>query len=278
VSRLSPDESYTAPRRFKGPLGIRSWPVVGRLEGKVAVVTGSSGGLGLAIVEAFASEGAAVVVNSRERARAQAVAGRLGERAIAFEADIREPAQVEAMAAAAVERFGRLDVWVNNAGVNAIGPAADLDVEEWRRVIDTNLNGCFYGSQAAARVMLRQRSGVIIQIGSIFGELGLPTRAPYTTAKHGLVGMTKALAGEWAKDNVRVVCLQPGYIAAGLGLKGQELGVFTAEQIEGRTPMRRLGKPEELAAVAVFLASDEAAFITGTQITVDGGWVSYGGW
>jgi 3-oxoacyl-[acyl-carrier protein] reductase len=251
---------------------------MGRLQGKVAVVTGSSGGLGLAILEGFAAEGASVVVNSRDRTRAESVAHRLGQNAIAFEADIRDPRQVAAMADAAVERFGRLDVWVNNAGVNAVGPAAEMEVEDWRRVIDTNLNGCFYGAQAAARVMLRQKSGVIIQIGSIFGEVGLPTRAPYTTAKHGLVGMTKALAAEWAKDNVRVVCLEPGYVAAGLGLKGQELGVFTAEEIEGRTPMRRFGRPEELVAVAVFLASEEAGFITGTQITVDGGWVAYGGW
>src|SRR5438105_742268 len=145
---------------------------MGRLEQRVAVVTGSSGGLGLAIVEAFAAEGASVVVNSRERARAAAVAARLGEPAIAFEADVRDPAQLEAMATAAVERFGRLDIWVNNAGVNAIGPAADLNVEDWRRVIDTNLNGCFYGSQAAARVMLPRKTGVIIQIGSHCGELG----------------------------------------------------------------------------------------------------------
>jgi 3-oxoacyl-[acyl-carrier protein] reductase len=254
---------------------------MGRLEGKVAVVTGSSGGIGRAIVEAFSTEGAAVVVNSRELARAEAVAREItaaGGQAIAHEADIREPEQASALAAAAKDRFGRLDVWVNNAGVNVIAPAAELAAEEWKRVIDTNLNGCFYGSQAAARVMLPQKSGVVIQIGSIFGELGLPTRAAYTTAKHGLVGMTRALAGEWAKDNVRVVCLEPGYISAGLGLRGQELGAFTAAEIEGRTPMRRFGRPEELAAVAVFLASDEASFITGTTVTVDGGWVSYGGW
>ena len=254
---------------------------MGRLEGKVAVVTGSSGGIGRAMAEAFAAEGAAVVVNSRDRARAEAVVGALsdsGHAAMAFPADIREPEQVQAMAAAAVEHFGRLDIWVNNAGVNVIRPAAELTAEDWQRVIDTNLNGCFYGSQAAARVMLHQKSGVIIQIGSVFGELGLPARTPYTTAKHGLVGMTKALAGEWAKDNVRVICLEPGYILAGLGLRGQELGAFTAEEIEGRTPMRRFGRPEELAVVAVFLASDEASFITGVAITVDGGWVSYGGW
>src|SRR5919204_3622391 len=119
---------------------------MGRLDGKVAVVTGSSGGLGLAIVQAFAAEGASVVVNSRERARAESVAARLGPNAMGFEADIREPAQTMAMAEAAVERFGRLDVWVNNAGVNAVGPAAEMAVEDWRRGIHTNLNGCFYGA------------------------------------------------------------------------------------------------------------------------------------
>lgn len=255
--------------------------MTGRLESKVAVVTGSSGGIGRAIAEAFAAEGAAVVINSRVAERASAVAeelSRAGRRAIAFQADMQDPDQAQAMARATVEAFGRIDVWVNNAGVNVIGPSVDMDPDDWRRVIDTNLNGCFFGSQAAARVMLAQKSGVIIQIGSIFGQLGLPSRAPYTTAKHGLVGMTKALAAEWAGDNVRVVCLEPGYIAAGLGLKGQELGVFTAEEIEGRTPMHRLGRPEELAAVAVFLASDEASFMTGTNVTVDGGWVAHGGW
>ncbi len=249
----------------------------GRLAGKVAVVTGSSGGLGRAIAEAFAAEGARVVINSRDAERARAVADQL-PKAIAVQADVQHPEQARALADSAVEAFGRLDIWVNNAGVNAIGPAVGMDPADWRRVIDTNLNGCFFGSQAAARLMLPQRSGVIIQVGSIFGEVGLATRAPYTTAKHGLVGMTKALAAEWAPDNVRVVCLEPGYIAAGLGLKGQELGVFTAAEIEGRTPMRRFGRPEELAAVAVFLASDEAGFMTGTSVMVDGGWTAHGGW
>src|SRR5205085_1742819 len=192
--------------------------------------------------------------------------------------DLTQPEHAKALASAAVDRLGGLDIWVNNAGVNVIAPAVELAAGDWKRVIDTNLNGCFYGSQAAARVMLPKRSGVIIQIGSIFGELGLPTRAAYTAAKHGLVGLTKALAGEWAADNVRVVCLEPGYILAGLGLKGQELGAFTAEEIERRTPMHRFGRPEELANVAVFLASDEASYLTGTHVTVDGGWVAYGGW
>jgi 3-oxoacyl-[acyl-carrier protein] reductase len=182
------------------------------------------------------------------------------------------------MAESTVERFGRIDIWVNNAGVNAIGESTEIRQEDWQSVIDTNISGPFYGSQQAARVMLRQKSGVIIQIGSIFGEVGLPTRAAYTTAKHALVGMTKALAAEWAKDNVRVVCIEPGYVSEGLGLKGQELGAFTAADIESRTPMHRFGTGAELAAVAVFLASDDASYVTGSSILVDGGWVAFGGW
>jgi 3-oxoacyl-[acyl-carrier protein] reductase len=192
---------------------------------------------------------------------------------------MRDPQEARALATAASERFGRLDIWVNNAGVNVIKPALELESAEWEQVIQTNLSGCFYGSQAAARLMVPQKSGVIIQIGSIFGELGLPRRAPYTAAKHGLIGLTKVLAAEWARDNVRVVCLDPGYIRAGLGIKSQTRGgAFTAEDIERRTPMGRFGEPEEVARVAVFLASDEASYITGSHITVDGGWIAYGGW
>ena len=253
-----------------------------RLHGKVAVVTGSSGGIGQAIATAFAHEGAAVVVNSREASRAEEAASNLmaeGFSAFGFAADIRDPVQARSLASAAVERFGQLDLWVNNAGINLIKPALDLEPEEWADVIATNLSGCFYGAQAAARLMVPHGGGVIIQIGSIFGELGLPRRAPYTTAKHGLIGLTKVLAGEWARQNVRVVGLDLGYVQAGLGLKGQQPGgAFTREDIERRTPMGRFATPDEIARVAVFVASDDASYITGSHITVDGGWVSYGGW
>lgn len=253
-----------------------------RLHGKVAVVTGSSGGLGQAIATAFAEEGAAVVVNSREAARAEEAAAALaadGYRAHGVQADVRRPEEARRLAEEAAHHFGHLDVWVNNAGVNVIKPALEMEPEDWTRVVDTNLNGCFYGSQAAARLMVPQRSGAIIQIGSVFSEVGLPRRAPYTAAKHGLIGLTKVLAAEWARDNVRVVCLDPGYVSAGLGVKSQTRGgAFTKEDIERRTPMGRFAEPEEVAAVAVFLASDAASYVTGTHITVDGGWVAYGGW
>ena len=253
-----------------------------RLPGKVAVVTGSSGGIGRAIAYEFGREGASVVINSRDAERAGAAAAAMerdGLQATAFAADIRDPVQARALASTAVERFGRLDVWVNNAGINVIKPALELEPHEWTQVIDTNLSGCLYGAQAAARHMVPQKSGVIIQIGSIIGEVGLPRRVPYTAAKHGLIGLTKVLGAEWAKDNVRVVCLDPGYIRAGLGVKSQTRGgAFTAADIERRTPMGRFGEAVEVARVAVFLASDDASYITGSHITVDGGWVAYGGW
>lgn len=253
----------------------------GRLSGRVAVVTGSSGGIGLTIATEFAREGAAVVLNSRDEGRANEAAERVrqeGFQASAFAADVRDPVQARALAEAAVEHHGRLDVWVNNAGVNVVKPALELEPDEWASVIDTNLSGCFFGSQAAGRVMVPNKRGVIIQIGSIIGEVGLPKRAAYATAKHGLIGLTKVLATEWAKDNVRVVCLDPGYVKTGLAVKMQTGGAFTAADIERRTPMGRFAEASEVARVAVFLASDDASYITGSHITVDGGWVAYGGW
>src|SRR2546427_3911437 len=141
------------------------------------------------------------------------------------------------------------------------------------------MTGYFYRVQSATPHMVPQKNGVIIQIGSIIGEVGLPRRVPYTAAKNGLIGLTKVLGAEWAKENVRVVCLDPGYISTGLGVKSQTRGgAFTAADIERRTPMGRFGEAAEVARVAVFLASDDASYITGSHITVDGGWVAYGGW
>src|SRR5205807_2571326 len=193
-----------------------------------------------AIATEFAREGASVVVNSRDAERAEKAASTLaqeGFRVSGFAADMRRPEEARALAQTAVARYGRLDIWVNNAGINVIKPALELEADEWAAVIDTNLSGCFYGAQAAGRFMVPQKSGVIIHIGSIIGEVGLPRRVPYTAAKHGLIGLTKVLAAEWARDNVRVVCLDPGYISTGLGVKSQTHGgAFTAADIERRTP------------------------------------------
>jgi 3-oxoacyl-[acyl-carrier protein] reductase len=254
---------------------------MGRLQGKVAVVTGSSVGIGREIVERYAEQGAAVVVNSRSRARAEQAAAELrdqGFRAAGVGADVSLPDEVTRLADTALEHFGGLHVWVNNAGINAIGPSLELEPEAFRQVIEVNLNACFYGAQAAARAMMQQRQGVIIQIGSIFGEVGMPMRAAYCSAKHGLIGLTKVLASEWAPHGVRVVCINPAYVRTALDEADQASGDYTDSDIERRTPLGRYGSAEEVANTALFLASDESSYITGTAITVDGGWMAYGGW
>lgn len=254
---------------------------MGSLAGRVAVVTGSSTGIGLAIAERCAAEGAAVVLNSRSQERADRAAESVmagGGRAASFEADVSRPEQVAALAQAAVDRFGSLDVWVNNAGINAIKPAVELEPAEFRRVVEVNLNACFYGSQAAARIMLRQRRGVIIQIGSIFGEVGMPMRAAYCSAKHGLIGLTRVLSNEWAGQGVRVACVDPAYVRTALDAVDQSSGGYEDADVERRTPLGRYAAAEEIASVVAFVASDQASYITGTSITVDGGWMAYGGW
>lgn len=254
---------------------------MGCLDGKVAVVTGSSMGIGLAIAERCAAEGAAVLTNSRSGERAARAAESLQARgwsASGFAADVSEPEQVGALARAAVDRFGSLDLWVNNAGINAIRPSLELEPDAFRRVVEVNLNACFYASQAAARIMLQQKRGVIVQIGSIFGEVGMPMRAAYCSAKHGLIGLTKVLSNEWAPDGVRVVCVDPAYVRTALDEADQSAGGYADAEVERRTPLGRYANAEEIASVVVFVASDQASYITGTSITVDGGWMAYGGW
>ncbi len=252
-----------------------------RLKDRVAVVTGSSTGIGLAIARRFGVEGAKVVVNSRTMQRAQAAADALraeGIAATAVEGDVSRAEDARRLADAAVAAYGRLDIWVNNAGINAIGPSLELDYGDFLRVLEVNLAGCFAGSQAAGRVMVPQGRGVILQIGSIFGEVGMPMRAAYCSAKHGLIGLTKVLSNEWARHGVRVVCLDPAYIRTDLDVQDQSSGSYDDADIQRRTPLGRYGTLDEVANVALFLCSDEAAYVTGSHVTVDGGWMAYGGW
>ncbi|MBI4278599.1 MAG: 3-oxoacyl-ACP reductase FabG [Armatimonadetes bacterium] len=252
-----------------------------RLDGRVAVVTGSSSGIGRAIAEVYARYGARVVINSRSAGPAREVAGEFvasGWQAVPAAGDVGDPVQAEAIVRAAVEAWGRVDVLVNNAGVTKIAPSEELPVEEWQRVIATDLSGAFYCARAAAKVMIPQRRGVIINIGSILSHMGIPGRAAYAAAKHGLAGLTKVLAVEWAAHNIRVVNLDPGYIYTRATERNVAAGGFKIENIEGRTPMRRFGLVEEVAQAALFLASDAAGYITGCSLIIDGGWTAYGGW
>ncbi len=252
-----------------------------KLAGRVAIVTGSSMGIGEAIAAAFLRQGTRLIVNSRDQKRAEDAAtrlARLGGEAVAVAGDVAARAGVDRLVDGALGRFGRLDIMVNNAGTSMIAPSVELSEGDWRRTIDLNLTGAFLGCQAAARVMLPRRSGSIINIGSILGQLGLPKRAAYCASKHGLIGLTKVLGAEWGRQGVRVNCINPGYIKTPMDVHDQAVGDYRDADITRRTPAGRFGSAEEVAAAAVWLASDDSAFVTGTTLNVDGGWVAYGGW
>jgi 3-oxoacyl-[acyl-carrier protein] reductase len=251
------------------------------LDGRVAVVTGAGRGLGAAIAEELCARGAAVVVADCEAEPAAATARRLaadGRRAAAHVADVTDPTQVAALFDETMTAHGRLDVLVNNAGVGAVAPSEDLTHEQWSRTLAVNLTGTFLCAQAAARHMLPAGRGVIVNIASLFGATGMPMRAAYAASKHGVVGLTKVLATEWAARGLRVVAIDPAYVRTSLDDADQRAGGYTSADIERRTPMGRYAEPAEVARVVAFVASDAASFVTGSEIAVDGGWLAYGGW
>jgi 3-oxoacyl-[acyl-carrier protein] reductase len=251
------------------------------LQDKVAIVTGSSMGIGQAIAELFAEEGAKTVINSRVLARAQKVSDALQARgfaALPMEADVSRKVDVDRLVQETVKTWGRLDILVNNAGVSMISPSEELSEEHWCQAIDINLTGPFLCSQAAAKVMIPQGGGVIINISSILGEVGLPMRAAYCASKHGLNGLTKVLGTEWSTYNIRVNAINPAYIRTPMDVQDQVSGGYSDADIERRTPIGRFGETIEVAKAVLFLASDASSYVTGTTLNVDGGWMAYGGW
>jgi 3-oxoacyl-[acyl-carrier protein] reductase len=252
-----------------------------RLDGRVALVTGSSRGIGEAIARELAASGASVAVSSRSRDRALAVAQsieRAGGRAVGIEADLAEPEEIVTLVARTVDRLGGIDILVNNAGMGMVAPSEQLSAADWKRLIDLDLTAPFLCAQAAGRHMLEAGRGVIINITSVLSSLGMPGRAAYSAAKHGLLGLTRTLGTEWAARGVRCVAVAPGYVHTELLAQNMRRGAFDQRDLERRTPLGRLCSPQEVARVVCFLASDGASYMTATQVVVDGGWVGYGGW
>jgi 3-oxoacyl-[acyl-carrier protein] reductase len=233
------------------------------LEGRLALVTGGSRGIGRAIAVELANAGAQVVVGYRSGAEeAEQVAAEIGGRAV--QADVSDPEQ----AARLVEEAGDIDILVNNAGLTRDGLIARMSDEDWRTVIDTNLGGVFATCRAAARGMMRRRSGAIVNLSSVVGVHGNPGQTNYAASKAGIIGFTKALARELATRNVRVNAIAPGYIETALT---DVLPDAVREALLASTPLGRLGVPADVAGAVRFLCSDEASFITGEVLLVDGG-------
>jgi NAD(P)-dependent dehydrogenase (short-subunit alcohol dehydrogenase family) len=251
------------------------------LTSRVAIVTGSSSGIGRAIAAELAARGMSVVVTSRSAERALATAAAIEEQggtALGVACELTDADAPAALVARTLEAFGRLDALVNNAGAGQVADSETLALADWQRIIDLDLSAPFRCAQAAAGPMLAAGRGVIVNVTSLTGHLGLPRRAAYGAAKHGLEGLTKTLAVEWARRGVRVVSVAPAYVATELLAGTSKSGGFTLEEVAQRTPLGRLAEPEEVARVVAFLVSDDASYVTGSSVLVDGGWVADGGW
>ncbi|NKJ45643.1 short-chain dehydrogenase [Burkholderia sp. SG-MS1] len=244
---------------------------------RVALVTGAANGIGWATAQRFAQEAYSVVIADMDADRARERAQTLGAAHMGIGGDVAVEADVRALIGTCVERFGRLDVLVNNAGNgDQPHPTIEQSVDAFDRLLDIHVRGTFLACREAARVMLAQRSGAIVNLGSIAGLAGIPARNAYGAAKAGIVAMTRSLACEWAREGVRVNAVAPGYVATELVETLRRNGQMNLQAIERRTPMGRLAQPDEIARAISFLASDAASYITGTVLSVDGGWHAYG--
>jgi NAD(P)-dependent dehydrogenase (short-subunit alcohol dehydrogenase family) len=248
-----------------------------RLDGKVALVTGGTRGLGRSMAEALASAGAAVALSARNADQATAVANEVGgasaARAIGIAANVTSDAEVRALVARVLDAYGRLDILVNNAGINIRGPIEQLSESDWDQVIDTNLKGPWLCCRAASEPMKRQKWGRVINVSSMLGEISLPGRSPYASSKGGLTMLTKTLALEWAQDGINVNALCPGPFMTEINTPLLN-DPATKAAMQSNVPLGRWGDPVELGPAAVFLASEASNFMTGATLFIDGGYTA----
>lgn len=246
---------------------------------RTALITGAGAGVGLATARRLARDGLRVAVNDLDPQAARDVAASLGSEHIAVPGDVVSEHDAEQMVAQSVTAFGRLDVLVNNAGIgDGAVPALDQQIDQFRRTVSVHVDGCFLLSRAAAKAMRGNgaEGGAIVNLSSIAGQMGIPNRIGYGAAKGAVSMMTRVLAGEWAALGIRVNAVAPGYVRTALvdGLIAR--GQIDPSGIEARTPMRRLAEPEEIANVIAFLISDQASYVTGAILPVDGGYSAFG--
>jgi NAD(P)-dependent dehydrogenase (short-subunit alcohol dehydrogenase family) len=245
------------------------------LDGKVVLITGAASGIGRAASLLFAEEGARLVLADVDDRGGDEVARLIGGDGAYVHCDVTDPAQVDALVAAAVERFGRLDCAFNNAGIGgASDPVAEYEIEAWDRVLAVNLTGVFLCMRSELRQMVAQGTGAIVNTASVVGVMGYPYLAAYNAAKHGVIGLTRTAAIEYARDGIRVNAVCPGWTETPMVMEGGRAPASDPEvyaAIAGLVPMKRLGRPVEIATAAAWLCSDAASFVTGQPLVVDGG-------
>lgn len=251
------------------------------LNGKVVFNTGAASGIGLAMARAFASHGAKLMLLDLDaaglnRVREELQATHPALQVETYVASITDPAAVDQAMQKTVDVFGRVDVLLNNAGISMNKPSLEVTPEEWRRTIDIDLSGIFFCCQSAARRMIGNGGGVILATASMWGLASSARRAAYCAAKAGVVSLCKSLAVEWAEHAIRVNAICPGYIQTALVSDLVNRGVLDERALRARTPLGRLGTPEEVAQTALYLASDLAAYVTGHAMVLDGGWTANG--
>jgi NAD(P)-dependent dehydrogenase (short-subunit alcohol dehydrogenase family) len=250
---------------------------MGSLDGKVALVTGAGSGIGQAAARMYAREGARVMVSDVAETAAQATAAHIqavGGQARVVLADVADPAQHERLVRETVAGFGRLDIAFNNAGIGGeSAPVADYSLEGWQQVININLSGVFYGMKYQLPAMLATGGGAIVNMASVLGQVGFPNAPAYVAAKHGVIGLTRSAALDYAGRGLRVNAVGPGFISTPL-ISGLEADPEANQMLIGLHPLGRLGTADEVAEAVVWLSSDAAAFITGAYLPIDGGYLA----